>query len=111
MKGKVMPTPHGSYTSLKHRCPESQQGDGDAIHLTRRSNVERRTWNVEAPCLAGPASPVQEDAQLFNSLRSDVASSEQRATRLTAPVPLTLRSLRPLCLTPEAKINAFPPCF
>ena len=42
MKGKVMPTPHESYTSGKHRCPESQQGDGDGIHLTAR-----QTWNVE----------------------------------------------------------------
>jgi len=76
--------------------------------LTRRSNVERRTWNVEA---GGRIHLELQDAQLFNSLRSDVALSENRETRTTAPDPLTLRSLRPLCLTPEAKIKARPPCF
>ena len=76
--------------------------------LTRRSNVERATRNVEA---GGRIHLGLQDAQLFNSLRSDAALSEERETRPTAPDPLTLRSLRPLCLTPEAKINARPPCF
>ena len=60
MKGKVMPTPHESCTPAQHRSPALKpggKGDGDAVHLTRRSNVERRTWNVEArPGSGSPGS-------------------------------------------------------